>query len=377
MMRGGSLVLMRAVFFACLLMGLLFAGCTQTSAPNTTQTTPPPTSLYPATAPSFAASALLADLKTFATQFPVRNDNVPTHEGARQWIAKQWSDAGLTVWRQNFTSGNLPQANIVGIKWGTDRSSLIVVGGHYDTTHWDCIADSRLPDPAKCAGHEASQGAYDDGSGTIMSVELGKRWANVTTPYTVAFVTYDGEERGLQGAGAFVENVTGGGSIFGNVTIRGALDIDMFGITWPGTNAPVQILDNSNALHKVFKDTQAAIGMPADMYYCGDMVTLGSSDFQVFFDQKIPVVFFSSDFGKYSPPGAPAAAPEAYYPNWHFVDTYDTMQAEAGGATQLEQGFTTAVSFATAELHALADTPLALDVHAPPGSAGVGANQQC
>ncbi|MES2153809.1 MAG: M28 family peptidase [bacterium] len=368
---------MRLVLIAFALAGLLFAGCSQPTPSTTTEPPALATPEYPTVAPTFKAATLLSDLKTFATQFPVRNDNVPTHEGARQWIAQQWRDAGLTVWRQNFTTGGLPQANIVGIKWGEDRSTWIVVGGHYDTTHWDCIVDSNAPGPATCAGHAASQGAYDDGSGTMMSVELGKRWANVTTPYTVAFVTYDGEERGLEGASAFVDVVASGASPYGNVTIRGALDIDMFGITWPGTNAPVQILDNSNALHKVFKDTQTAIGMPADMYYCGDMLALGSSDFQVFFDQDIPVVFFSSDFGKYSPPGSPAAAPEAYYPNWHFIDTYDTMQAEAGGAPQLEAGFTTAVSFATAELHALADTTVALDVHAPPGSSGLNGNQQC
>src|SRR5204863_9470968 len=102
------------------------------------------------------------------------------------------------------------------------------------------------------------------------------------------------EEKGTQGAQAFAQSVAEGTSPLGNITLHGALDIDMFGITWPGTNAPTQILDNSAALHKVFDDTRKAIGMPDSMAYCSDIATLGSSDFQQYFDAKVPTVFFSS-----------------------------------------------------------------------------------
>lgn len=361
---------------ATLLVAGALAGCSQKT--STTPTTDLTAKAYttPA-APKMDAVALLADLKTFAAAYPERHDNVPTHEGARQWIASQFSSYGLEVHRQNFTTGGLPQANIIGVHWGQVRDQWVIVGGHYDTTHWDCILDSQFPGPAACAGHKASQGAYDDGSGTMMSIHLGKTWANVSSYYTVAFVTYDGEERGLEGASAFVNAATDGSLGFANFTIHGALDIDMFGITWPGTPAPTQILDNSNALHKVFQDTRKAMGMPDNMVYCQDAAALGSSDFQAYFDHKIPVVFFSSDFGKYTPPGSPTSPPQAFYPNWHFLDTYDTMQAEAGGATQLQQGFQTASDLASAELHALADMPqLDLDVHDPPIPTGAG-NQSC
>jgi hypothetical protein len=361
---------MQRLLVVAFLGAALLAGCLQDSSDSqpSVSTPQPTTATVPTAAPKLDAALLLSDLKSFASQFPERHDNVATHEGARQWILQQWADAGLTTYRQNFTSG-IPQANMIGVKWGEDRDDWIIVGGHYDTTHWDCSADDSLPEPVNCAGHELSQGAYDDGSGTMMSVELGKLWANVTSHYTIAFVAYDGEERGLNGARAFVKAATegpdGDNPLPWNFTIRGALDIDMFGITWPGTNAPTQILDNSNALHGVFQETRKAMGMPDDMYFCKDMFTLGSSDFQEYFDLGVPTVFFSSDFGKWTPPGAPASPPQSVYPDWHFIDTYDTMQAMAGGAPQLLAGFQTASGLAAAELHAMADTELPLDVHEP------------
>jgi Zn-dependent M28 family amino/carboxypeptidase len=368
------------VLAALLLAGL--AGCTQTATPPAGPAAHPDPAAYVAPArPKVDAAALLSDLKAFAAAYPERRDNLPTHEGARQWLTDRFRSFGLTVWRQNFTTGGLAQANIVGIHWGQVRDQWVVVGGHYDTTHDDCLV-SRAPlvgEVPNCMLHQYSAGAYDDGSGTLHTVHLAKAFANVSTYYTVAFVGYDGEERGLQGATAFVNEVLSGNTTFGEVEIHAALDIDMFGITWPGTNAPTQILDNSAALHKAFDDARKEIGMPDSMAYCADVFEPGSSDFKAYFDKKIPVAFFSSDFGRWTPPGSPAPAPQGVYPNWHLVDTYDTMQAEAGGAAQLQQGFATAVHLTAALLHAEADQPgLALDVRATPGpDTGVVATRSC
>ncbi|MCA1811176.1 MAG: M28 family metallopeptidase [Halobacteriales archaeon] len=362
-----------AVLAVLLLAGL--AGCTQTATQTTSTGPAPDPAAYAVPArPKLDAAALLADLKAFAAAYPERRENVPTHEGARQWLAQQFAAAGLQVWRQNFTTGGLPQANLVGIKWGQVRDQWVVAGAHYDTTHDDCLV-GRSPGAGgiptvdnPCLGNKVSQGAYDDGSGTVMAVHLARAFANASTYHTVAFVAYDGEERGLEGATAFVAAVQEGSTPFGAVELHAALDIDMFGITWPGTNAPTQILDNSHALHAVFDAARKEIGMPDDMAYCGDIFTPGSSDFSVYFDAKVPTVFLGSDFGRWTPPNSPAPSPQAVYPNWHLLDTYDTMQAEAGGATQLLQGFQTATHLAAAVLHAESSQPaLALDVHAPPG----------
>jgi Zn-dependent M28 family amino/carboxypeptidase len=372
---------MRAALVATLslLLLALLAGCVQTktassstgplAAGSVVDDSAATRAAYVAPAqPKVDVPGLLADLKSFAAAYPLREDNAPTHEGARQWLNQTFASYGLQTFRQGFYASNIEQANLIGVKWGAVRDQVVVVGGHYDTTRNGKQADA------------LTQGAYDDGSGTMMAVHLAKAWSDpaIVPYYTIAFVAYDGEEKGTQGAKAFVESVTEGNNPLGDITLHGALDIDMFGITWPGTNAPTQILDNSKALHKVFDDTRKAIAMPDDMAYCSDLATLGSSDFQEYFNAKVPTVFFSSDFGKVAPPGSPQPLPFFAYPFWHQVDTYDTMQAMAGGASQLEQGFTTAATFAAAELHALADTPtLALDVHAPPGGGAPVAPTSC
>src|SRR5581483_4041329 len=138
-----------------------------------------------------------------------------------------------------------------------------------------------------------------DGSGTILSLELGKAWANVTPYYSIAFLAYDGEERGTEGAKAFVDSFLSGETPFGNATLHADIDIDMFGITWPGTAAPILVLDDSQELFGLFDKVRTKMGIPDDMVYRKDMVTLGSSDFQVFFDAKVPTLFFDSDFGRF------------------------------------------------------------------------------
>src|SRR5581483_11842895 len=110
----------KALAALALVAASVLAGCANHPAVTTTSSsspTPPPAFVVP-TPPKLSGAKAIADLTTFATTYPERHDNVPTHEGARQWISKQWSDAGLTVWRDNFTTGGLAQANIVGIKWG-------------------------------------------------------------------------------------------------------------------------------------------------------------------------------------------------------------------------------------------------------------------
>ncbi|MCA1818902.1 MAG: M28 family peptidase, partial [Halobacteriales archaeon] len=268
----------------------------------------------------------------------------------------QFAHDGLQTWRQNFTAAGLDQANIVGIQWGVVTDQVVVVGAHYDTTHQDCTR--RLQPVAGCVGHKTSQGAYDDGSGVLLVQHLAKVFANVSSYYTVAFVEYDGEERGTEGASAFAEAMVDGSSPFGNATLRAVLDMDMFGITWPGTNAPIQVLHNSDALLGVFDTARKAIGVPDDMVYHEDLLTLGSSDFQVYFDQGVPTIFFSSDFGQFAAPGpVPAHLPWGYYPFWHFEDRYETMVVAAGSEANLQAGFQTAADVGAAVLHAMADDP--------------------
>src|SRR5688572_1960486 len=150
--------------------------------------------------PAVSAADLLADHAAFVTANPKRRANEPTHESARQALLGMFESYGLEAYRHNFTEG-IDQANIVGIKWGVVRNQWVVVGAHYDTVDQVCALTG-----VDCTLSEASQGAYDDGSGTFLTMHLAKAFSTVQPYYTMAFVAFDGEERGTQGARAFVRD---------------------------------------------------------------------------------------------------------------------------------------------------------------------------
>ncbi|MEA3135743.1 MAG: hypothetical protein QOJ26_224 [Thermoplasmata archaeon] len=325
---------------ALLLSSAVLGGCMEDSDSNDA-TTGTDASAYvaPSEAPVVVAADLLSDHKDFVTTYPVRKGEDPRHEGARQALTALYESYGLEVFRHNFTTGGLDQANIVGIKWGVDRQHWVVVGGHYDTT--------------TNAGPEQSQGAYDDGSGTMITVHLAKAFSTIQPYYTMAFIAYDGEERGLQGAQAFVDDVViADNSTYGDIDVVGTVDLDMIGINWPGTMAPVTLLSNSKAISKTADDKRVSMEWPDSQWHQSDnlkeagLVALGTSDYGAYMKEGIPTIFFISDFielGFPAPSLVPvppqAGLPVGVYPFWHQVDTVESMTAMAGGQDNLEAGF--------------------------------------
>ena len=332
--------------------------------------------------PRVDAAELLADHAAFVTKNNERAANKPTHESARVDLLERFASYGLETYRQNFTAGGLEQANVIGIKWGLVRDEWVVVGGHYDTVTDDCLASATpaagpIPSqPNPCPLRALSQGAYDDGSGTMMAVHLGKAFANVTPYYTMAFVGYDGEERGTQGAAAFVNAFVTGGedgdnftTPYGRIQVRGAVDLDMIGLNWPGVMAPMNVLTNSNVTYDVADGKRNEMGWPDAQWKRKDGLQLGSSDYARFWEVTaenggpIPTIFFIADFEEVGAPNVSGEVPEqAYtpmgaYPFWHLQDTVETMTAMAGGQANLEAGFQSAVDVAAAVLHAMACQP--------------------
>lgn len=350
---------------AGLLLALLaLSGCLAGNTPTTTTGTPaPPTALD---APRVDVAALLADLKEWSAAHPLRADNHPDHEGARQSLADRFRSFGLDVWRHNFTTG-IPQANIVGIKWGALRDQWVVVGGHYDVVPTPgCATPPMGAAPPQCpeaAGPVASHGTYDDGSGTMLAVHLAKAWAQLPTPYTIAFVAFDGEERGLEGSRNLTEALVDGRTPYPGVTVRAMLDLDMFGLNWPSVDSPIYFDDNSPELRQAVKDLVARLHMPeGSILYQG--ISLGRSDYDSFFRIRVPTGFFISDFEQYqAPANLPATAPKESgqaYPFWHREDTYETMRLMAGSEADLRSSFQTAADLATGLLHRMAVDPTPL-----------------
>jgi len=331
-------------FLAALLIAALFAGCLSSKPGTTTGTgAVQPAGAVPAV-PQVDVQSFLSEYNTVTAKYGDRANNGPDHEGARQYFATEFAKLGLTVWRDNFTDG-IPQANIVGIQWGTVRDQVVVVGGHYDTFSDDClvtdVVGSRAPVPETCPGRKVTNGVYDDGSGTMLTMEMARLFAPLKTRYTVAYVMFDGEERGLQGSHHFVENFPNA-TVFEGTSLRAAIDVDMFGLNWPGVSTPITFGHTSKSMQAAVDAARKELGVPDDMIKFSDASRGGGSDFGSFV-KTVPTGFFSSDMGAEGAPmvseGTTTPTAPGVYPWWHLVDTWETMTAMAGGPDNLAKGF--------------------------------------
>jgi hypothetical protein len=198
---------------------------------------------------------LLGTLVAFGTRNTL-SDTSSTTRGigaARQWILDemQRSSSKLQV---SFDTHQIPKGgritrdvelrNVVAILPGrSDRR--IYVSGHYDTVNLGARGQAALNTAAAGYGNPADDadapGANDDGSGTVLVMDLARAFAESGVPFdaTLVFTAVAGEEQGLIGAreearaaravgvpvqavfnNDIVGNSTGGDGIVDSATIR-------------------------------------------------------------------------------------------------------------------------------------------------------------
>jgi len=198
---------------------------------------------------------LLRTLAAFGTRNTLSDTSSPTRGigAARQWILDemQRSSAKLQV---SFDTHQIPKGgritrdvelrNIVAILPG-QSARRIYVSGHYDTVNLGARGQAALNTAAAGYGNPADNadapGANDDGSGTVLVMELARAFAEsgISFDATLVFTAVAGEEQGLIGARAearaakaagtpvqavfnndIVGNSTGGDGIVDGATIR-------------------------------------------------------------------------------------------------------------------------------------------------------------
>lgn len=341
----------KALFAAfTIVAATLLAGCV--SVPQDSQDD------EPAPEPAFAVAALpevdiahfMETYQPFVETYNTRKGNHEDHLGARDALATMFAESGLEVVRQEFEAG-IAQENIIGIKWGVDRTNWVVVGAHYDTTTTGSTHD------------EQSQGAYDDGSGTMMVQELARAFSNITPYYTIAFVEFDGEERGLQGSRAFYQAVNDNDFVYKDIEFQAMLDLDMFGLNWP-ICAPIYFDQNNAALRDlVLAYALDEMGIPEDMIKPVG-ITLGQSDYAHWYGTETPTAFFIADFEELAAPGIGGSTPAGClppvpgaYPFWHNADNWETMVQMAGGEENLRAGMKTALDLSAYTLWVMSADP--------------------
>ena len=151
--------------------------------------------------------------------FVTRNAFTPQCDSAGVWIYNQFESMGLDVSMHPFEYYGQTEYNIVGELVGAVHpDSIVFVTGHYDAT----VGSPWSPEPV-------APGADDNGSGVACVLECARILSQYNFEKTIRFVAFSGEETGLWGSEAYVEDL-----VAANADVIGCFNYDM--IAWSGSD---------------------------------------------------------------------------------------------------------------------------------------------
>jgi len=144
--------------------------------------------------------------------FVTRNTFTAQCDSAGLWIEEQLQSFGLETELHSFTIGGTVQFNVVGELTGeTYPDSIVFITAHYDAT----AGEQWEPEPA-------APGADDNGSGTACFLECARVLSQYSFERTIRFVGFSGEEQGLWGSNAYVDDL-----VAANADVMGCFNFDM------------------------------------------------------------------------------------------------------------------------------------------------------
>ncbi len=147
----------------------------------------------PSAAVSSTAHGVVAYVlaKTFATTVHPRAADTWGEIGAREFVFSAFQQYGYFPRTQEFladaTQGRVHSADIIAVKEGESAKRLIV-GAHYDSA-------------------PIGEGYSDNATGTGLLLETAARIKSQVTPYTIVFVAFGAEEKGLLGSRYYVRTM--------------------------------------------------------------------------------------------------------------------------------------------------------------------------
>ncbi len=189
---------------------------------------------------------LLTKLSSFETRNTMATADAPTRPlvAARQWMFDELKNASPRL-QVTFDTYQLPRqgqrilrdvelSNVMAVLPGKS-ARRIYISGHYDSLarspraaqeqSFDWLnADNRAP------------GANDDGSGTVLTMELARVFAGSGIEFdaTLVFIAFAGEEQGLVGAKAHAQKAAAE-----KAAIEAVLNNDMVGNSRGGANGAI------------------------------------------------------------------------------------------------------------------------------------------
>lgn len=161
---------------------------------------------YQSVVDNVSATNILADLTTFEG-FGVKDVGSTNLTDAENWISSRYTSLGYTdVVLQPFTYSSGTSNNIIITKTGTVYpNTFIIIDAHYDTIN--------------------GPGTNDNGSGTVLLLEIARLLKDINTEYSIKFIHFSGEEDGLVGSNYYVDNTVN----IDNLDIHLVFNIDQVG----------------------------------------------------------------------------------------------------------------------------------------------------
>lgn len=149
---------------------------------------------------------VLNDLNAFEN-FGLKNVGSSALTNAQNWITSRYQSLGYTdVVLQPFSYAAGTSSNIIVTKTGTVYpNTYLIIDAHYDTIN--------------------GPGTNDNGTGTVLLLELARLLKDVDTEYSIKFIHFSGEEDGLIGSNYYVNNTV----IPQNLDIKLVFNIDEVG----------------------------------------------------------------------------------------------------------------------------------------------------
>jgi len=135
-------------------------------------------------------------------------------DNTKDWIIQKYQNWGYTdIVEDDFQVQGITTTNIIVTKTGTlYPNTYVIIDGHYDTKN--------------------GPGANDNGSGTVILLEIARLIKDIPTEYSVKFIHFSAEEIGLEGSEHYVDNVANPG----NLDLKVLFNIDQVGGTGGETN---------------------------------------------------------------------------------------------------------------------------------------------
>lgn len=149
--------------------------------------------------------------------FGAKEMGTTAQQNTLDWLENLYQTWGYTSIEQQAVSvSGQTGYNLIVTKQGTTYpDTYIVIDAHYDTLN--------------------GPGANDNGSGTVVLLELARILQNTPTEYSIKFIHFTGEELGLFGSQQYVQNIV----VPQNIDVKLVLNIDQVGGVAGETNNTV------------------------------------------------------------------------------------------------------------------------------------------